>query len=212
MKSDLHHIAEELHGIAARGLRQAVNGYDRERYEKLLENSARLAAALEGGDFEDVAPQYSDNLAHVSPLVCVEAAVFRDEKILLIQRRDDGKWAMPGGLAEVGETLAEAVERELWEEAGVRGRAVQLLGMYDSRFWPTKSGEHLLIAQFLLETDDIPSLHVGVDGAASSFAETLAVGYFPEHELPPLHVGFNRRLPMAFKLWRGEIAGPFFDA
>ena len=50
---------------------------------------------------------------------------------LLIRRRDTGDWALPGGTLEWGETLQEAVHRELLEEAGalVEG-ALELSGVY----------------------------------------------------------------------------------
>jgi 8-oxo-dGTP pyrophosphatase MutT (NUDIX family) len=41
-------------------------------------------------------------------------------RILLMQRTDDRKWAMPGGGLEVGETPAAGVVREAFEETGVR--------------------------------------------------------------------------------------------
>jgi 8-oxo-dGTP pyrophosphatase MutT (NUDIX family) len=214
MQKVMYQIADELRAIAALGLRYSESGYDHERYEQILKLSARLVSAIENGSdgaLEEIYSQYTDNLAHVSPLPTVEAAVFRSGKILLIQRSDDQLWAMPGGLVEVGETLVQAVERELWEEAGVRGKAVQLLGIYDSRFWPVRSRMQLYINQFLLETEDIPTLHPGVEGAVSPLAEALDVGFFEEDHLPSLHIGHNLRVPMAFKLMRGEVRAPFLD-
>jgi ADP-ribose pyrophosphatase YjhB (NUDIX family) len=208
---DFYQIADELRAIASAGLTWAENGYDRERYERILKASARLVATLEKGSFEDIYAQYTDNLAHLGPLLCVEAAVFQDGKILLIQRRDDRCWAMPGGLVEVGETLAQAAERELWEEAGVRGRAVQLLAMYDSRRWPAKGRMQLCLAQFLVDADNLPVSHASDPTELSSHSEALDVGFFEEHDLPPLHVGFDLRIPMAYKLLRWEVPAPYFD-
>ena len=41
------------------------------------------------------------------------------EKVLLLQRSDDGKWAVPGGTMMAGESLSEACEREALEETGL---------------------------------------------------------------------------------------------
>jgi 8-oxo-dGTP pyrophosphatase MutT (NUDIX family) len=142
----------------------------------------------------------------------VEAAVFRESKILLIQRRDDQTWAMPGGLAEIGESLAQAVERELWEEAGTRGKAIQLLGIFDSRIWRAHSRMQLCFALFLVQSEDIPSIQSTGESGLSSLSETLDIGFFDEHHLPELHVGHDLRVPMAFRLSRGEIIAPFFDS
>lgn len=210
MKQDLYQIADELRAIANAGLRWGENGYDRERYEKVLKASARMVAALENGADEPVLAQYSGNFAHLSPVLCVEAAVFRGSKILLIQRSDDHTWAMPGGLLEVGEAAAQGAERELWEEAGIEGKAVRLLALYDTRFWPAASRMQLCIAQFLMQADGDPRLHGGENGG-SSLAETLDVGFFDLDHLPELHIGFERRVPMAYQIANGELPAPFFD-
>lgn len=209
-QDELYQIADELRAVASQGLYFSEIGYDRERYEKILKASARLVAAMEDDSFEEVYQQYTGNLAHFSPLPCVEAAVFREGKILLIQRRDNGLWALPGGLNDVGESWSDAAVRELWEEAGVRGRAVKLLGLFDSRKWQSRSRLHLYTAIFLIETDDVPGAANG-DAGKSSFAETLDVGFYAEEALPPLSPGHDVRVPVVFRLSRGEMPAPYFD-
>lgn len=211
MKEELYQIADELRAIANAGYRWTGTGYDKERYEKVLKASARMLAVLDGGSEDEIYHQYTDNLAHLSPVLTVEAAVFRDNKILLIQRSDDRTWCQPGGLLEVGESPARGAERELWEEAGLRGKAVQLLALYDSRFWPTRSRMQLCIAQFLVEADGDPVLHTAAGEDLSSLTETLDEGFFSEADLPELHIGHDRRVPMAFRLFRGETGAPYFD-
>lgn len=57
--------------------------------------------------------EFKNDLGHVGPYAGSNSAVFHDGQILLIRREDDGLWALPGGLAEVGKTLAGAAERVL---------------------------------------------------------------------------------------------------
>jgi ADP-ribose pyrophosphatase YjhB (NUDIX family) len=209
-QAELYLIADELRAIANAGLRWSASGYDQERYHQILKASARLVAALGDSPLEEILQQYNDNLAHLSPVLCVEAAVLRQGKILLIQRSDDRKWAVPGGVLEVGESLSQGVERELWEEAGLRGKATRLLALYDSRIWPGRSRLHLCTAQFLVEAQGEPGLHVVAD-ALSPFKETLDVAFFAEDALPELSPGHERRIPMAFRLARGEVEPPYFD-
>jgi len=54
------------------------------------------------------------------------------EKVLLTQRADNGCWCLPGGHMESGESAAEACEREVWEETGLKVRAMRLLGVYSN--------------------------------------------------------------------------------
>ena len=56
------------------------------------------------------------------PTLAVGAVVFKDNKVLLVKRGDPpakGVWAIPGGSVELGETLQEAAEREIYEETCV---------------------------------------------------------------------------------------------
>lgn len=65
------------------------------------------------------------------PFLAVSAAILRDDKILLV-RRDrppaQGLFSLPGGVVEIGETLEQAVEREVAEETGLRIDPVALAG------------------------------------------------------------------------------------
>jgi 8-oxo-dGTP pyrophosphatase MutT (NUDIX family) len=51
-------------------------------------------------------------------------------RVLLIQRSDNGFWALPGGTQDVGERLAQTAEREVREETGYDVRVVDLIGIY----------------------------------------------------------------------------------
>ena len=60
------------------------------------------------------------------------AAVFdkNKERILLIRRGDDGKWAVPGGYMDAGEDFSEACAREVFEETGLRVEVKRLISVY----------------------------------------------------------------------------------
>ena len=59
------------------------------------------------------------------------AAIFNTQgRILLTKRSDNGQWCLPGGAVDPGETVAEACEREVWEEVGLRVLVKRLVGIY----------------------------------------------------------------------------------
>jgi ADP-ribose pyrophosphatase YjhB (NUDIX family) len=64
--------------------------------------------------------------------VSVAAAIFDDsgENVLLIKRRDNGRWEPPGGVLELGETIEEGLRREVREETGAEVEVGRLTGVY----------------------------------------------------------------------------------
>src|SRR5580704_1967672 len=81
------------------------------------------------------------------PRIGVGGVVIRDGRALLIRRGTEplkGEWSIPGGMLDVGETLAEGVIRELFEETGLQVRVIELIEVFERIFYPeeTTSGSH----------------------------------------------------------------------
>lgn len=199
----LRQIADELREIAGFGLNfAATSSNDAERYSYVLQASARLAALLNGQDANELLDQYTNNHFSIGPAASGEAAVIHDNKLLLVQRSDNGLWALPGGITDPGETLAETAWRELYEETGICGRITHFLGLFDSRLWHSEKLVHFYHGVFLFEADDWrPKLN----------DESRAAAYFAEDQLPPLSPGHHLRAPFIFKQLRGEAPVPYFD-
>lgn len=69
-----------------------------------------------------------------APIVGVAAVVVRGSDLLLIRRKREpmrGRWSLPGGALELGETTAEGVVREIFEETGVRTQPVEIVATLD---------------------------------------------------------------------------------
>ncbi|HCK66196.1 MAG TPA: NUDIX hydrolase, partial [Anaerolineae bacterium] len=54
------------------------------------------------------------------------------EKVLLTQRTDNGRWCLPGGAMDSGESASEACEREVFEETSLKVKAKRLIGVYSN--------------------------------------------------------------------------------
>jgi 8-oxo-dGTP diphosphatase len=106
------------------------------------------------------------------PELCVGAILIDDDRILLIRRGHGpaaGEWSVPGGRVEWGETLAEAVVRELREETGVGGVCGELVG------WVERINDafHHVILDFRVVALD-PTEPVAGDDAAEAAWVSLA--------------------------------------
>jgi|GEM_PF-246491 len=198
--------ADELHAIANEGLHWLPDDpYSVRRYQRVQRIAAEMFAAQDTRDANEIERIYNGDLTHVAPYPCGDAAIINDDgAILLIQRKDDQLWAMPGGGFEVGEAPAEGVEREAWEETGIVVEAVSLIGVYDSRLCGTRSNAQLYQFVFLCRPK-----HAHAEPSISN--ETLAVDWYAEAELPPLSPGHQQRIADAFRYWRGELEQAVFD-
>jgi ADP-ribose pyrophosphatase YjhB (NUDIX family) len=197
-----YQIAGELRSMASVGLAHSDNPYDTDRYQRILADAARLAAAAEGRSDSAEPLPFKGDLSHVSPQVGCDAVVVSDGRVLLVQRTDNHLWCLPGGWVEVGETLAEATARELREEAGLTGIPLRVLGIFASRIWHSLMKAHMYHCIVEVSVED-PHPSPGF--------EALDAGFFSEGSLPPLTQGHISWLPVVFKLLRGEMSIPYFD-
>jgi 8-oxo-dGTP pyrophosphatase MutT (NUDIX family) len=125
----------------------------------------------------------------------VDNLVFNERgEVLLVRRRDNDHWCMPGGISEIGQSPAEAVLKELWEEAGLRGDTVRLLGAFDGPRWGSRTKVHMIHLVYLVRCDDL---------TPSPGIEMVEARYFPPDALPePMHSGHGQRLPICIELAR----------
>jgi ADP-ribose pyrophosphatase YjhB (NUDIX family) len=175
------HWAQQLQAVAQTGDAYANNDYDRQRYDQVRNIAAAMIAAGAGIEPEGIVELFAGEGGYATPRMDVRAAVFRDERILMVQERSDGLWTLPGGFADVGDSPSSAVEREVHEESGFSARAFKLAALFDRNRHPHPPfGYHLWKAFFLCELQG---------GEARPSIETSAVGFFAEDDLPPLSRG-----------------------
>lgn len=108
------------------------------------------------------------------PEVCVGALAVDDGQLLLVRRGHGpaaGEWSVPGGRVEAGETLAEAVLRELREETGLEGVCGPLVG------WVERIGpdHHFVILDFAVTVLDPSTPRAGGDATEAAWVPLAEV-------------------------------------
>ena len=165
--------------MAQNGLAYTDGAYDRERYEQILRVAAEMVAAGDEVEAARALESFRLEQGYATPKVDVRGVAFRDGRLLLVRGVDDGRWTVPGGYADVGETPSEAVEKEVREESGYPARTVRLLGVRNADRRERGEWFHGYKLFFLCEL-------LAAEPEPLAGVETDAVGFFPEHELPEL--------------------------
>jgi 8-oxo-dGTP diphosphatase len=104
------------------------------------------------------------------PEVAVGAVAVDQERLLLVRRGrapGAGYWSVPGGRVENGETLHEAVVREVWEETGLAVVVDRFLGFVE-RFGDQPAPYHFVILDFAVTVLDPDLLPIAGDDAAEA--------------------------------------------
>jgi ADP-ribose pyrophosphatase YjhB (NUDIX family) len=171
--------AQEIFSLSQSGLTYSGNEYDIERYKRLQEITAEMIASQSRVSKESVLDSFSMQAGYITPKVDVRGAVMRNGKILLIQERADGNWAMPGGWADLGNSPASVAEREVREESGFRVKAEKVVAVIDANRIEPLEFYHAYKIIFLCSL---------LDGDPRTSYETLAVDFFDPNHLPPLSV------------------------
>ncbi|HTR22958.1 MAG TPA: NUDIX hydrolase [Terriglobales bacterium] len=116
------------------------------------------------------------------PLVGVGAVIVKNDRVLLIKRGQApllGEWSLPGGVLECGETLREAVTREVCEETSLTVEPVEMLGVYE-RVIRTDDGRvryHYVLIDYLCRP---------VAGTTRAATDAAEAAWFTKDELPAL--------------------------
>jgi ADP-ribose pyrophosphatase YjhB (NUDIX family) len=170
--------ARRLQAVAQTGLAYTTDPFDIERYEAVRSLAAEMISRCSGLDRGEVRSMIARDWGHATPKIDVRGVVIRDKTILLVKERSDGRWTLPGGWADIGESPSEAVAREIREESGYEACATRLVAVLDrNRHSHPPHPAYIYKLFFLCDL---------TGGKPETSVETERVGFFPQTELPPL--------------------------
>lgn len=197
--------SRRIQAIAQTGLNHTQGVYDKLNYEQLLELAAEMVERGSGLPSDETLPLFRVQPGYATVKVDVRGAVVREGRILLVKERADGRWTMPGGWADVGETPSRSVEREIREESGLKARAERLVGVWDAnREGRPMEFYHAFKVVFLCRE---------TGGQLTVSEETLDAKFFDFEDLPEL--SSHRTGPNHLAEIRAHLADPkrpaYFD-
>lgn len=167
--------AREIQALAQTGRHYAQDEYQRDRCRRLMEIAAEMLAHHTNIDVSRLIAAFDTQIGYATPKIDVRAAVFLDNKLLLVRERLDGGWTMPGGWADVGDIPSRAAERETLEESGYLVKTRRLIGVYDANRSGPLEVFHAFKIIFLCDI---------LDGEARPSCETSEVAFFSQDEVP----------------------------
>lgn len=166
-----------LAAIAQTGLAFSPDEFDRRRFEQVRSIAAEMAS-WPNGDPASVEAMFARASGYATPKLVCRSAVFDKGRILMVREVADGRWTLPGGWIDVGESPASAAEREVMEESGYQVEVVKLAAIYDKlRHAHPATPHHSYLLFFLCRL---------VGGEARESVETSEVGWFELDGLPEL--------------------------
>lgn len=180
-------IAQRLQALAQAGLAYDPHVFDAERYQEVLDLSHAMLSHLTGHPVAALADAVALERGYPTPKVDIRAVLFRgtDEILMVRETHDRGRWALPGGWADVGCTPSEVTVKEVREETGLETEAVRLLALWDKRVHPHPPQTWYVYKAF------IQCRAVGGTLLAET-AETTEVRWVHRTELPELDISVDR--------------------
>ncbi len=112
-------LLDVLRATAQEGLFYTANEYDRARYQKLLDLACAKYASTTGLNADAIRDTFLEERGSITPKVGVDVAVPNLKGEILILQLPNGKWCLPGGWMDVGESPLDTARRETHEDAGL---------------------------------------------------------------------------------------------
>ncbi|MGW2544228.1 NUDIX hydrolase [Kitasatospora sp. NPDC001574] len=109
--------------------------------------------------------------------------------VLLERRSDNGRWAMPGGVQKIGESIAQAAVREAEEETGIRVRVTGMVGIYSDPGHVIAFSDGEVRQEFSITLRAEP-----LGGTLRASSESFEVRWIPRSELDHLDIAPTTRL------------------
>ncbi|WP_291648324.1 NUDIX hydrolase [Clostridium sp.] len=204
MNNKLLDWAIELQSIAQGGLYYCKDKFDIERFERIREISAEMISLQSDIPLDKVKNLFCNEIGYQTPKLDSRAAIFKDNKILLVQE-NNATWSLPGGWVDVDLSIKENTIKEVKEEAGLNVTADMIIAVQDREKHNLPIYAYKVCKVFVL-----CSL---IDGEFKKNIETIKSDYFSLDNLPLLATEKNNeeQIKMCFEAYQSTNWKTLFD-
>ena len=185
----------ELQALTQAGLHYSKDAFDTERYLRIQEIATEIISKKIQIPFEKTKVLFCCETGYQTPKIDTRAAIFKDEKILLVQEKN-GTWSLPGGWCDVNLSIRENIIKEVKEEAGLDVAVKKVIAVQD-REKHNKPIYVWRICKIFLQC-------VLIGGEFSKNSETISSSWFDGKNLPELAEEKNNeeQIKMCFKAFK----------
>ncbi|MBE6050787.1 MAG: NUDIX domain-containing protein [Clostridium sp.] len=124
--------AIELQAIAQTGLQYSKDRFDLERFQRIRDISAEIMRQKSDLSLDKVKSLFCNETDFQTPKLDTRAAIFKDNKILLVKEKLGGKWSLPGGWVDINQSIESNTIKEVKEEAGLTVSTEKLIAASNS--------------------------------------------------------------------------------
>lgn len=198
-------FAIRIQSIAQAGIQYGKDQYDKERYEELRKIAAEMISEKTDISVEKVYDLFCNETGYQTPKVDTRAAVFMDDKILLVHE-NNGTWSLPGGWCDVDQSIASNTEKEVKEEAGFTVKAEKLIAVQDWRKHNVTNYAYGVVKAFVMCRYESGNFEENI--------ETTEIAFFGKDELPD-HLAVEKctreQILMCFEAYENPEMPTLFD-
>ena len=164
-----------LQALSQNGLAYVNNEFDKERYEEIRDIACQLMKYKTDLPFEKIKDLFGSEQGYQTPKIDTRAAIFKDNKILLVHENND-TWALPGGWCDTLESIKSNTIKEVNEETGLDVDAIKLIAVQDRNKHNTPIYAYGICKVFVLCKV--------VGGSFKKNNETIETNYFSLEDIP----------------------------
>ena len=198
-------FAIRIQSIAQAGLLYGKDQYDKERYGELRKIAAEMISEKTDISVEKVYDLFCNETGYQTPKVDTRAAVFMDDKILLVHE-NNGTWSLPGGWCDVDQSIASNTEKEVKEEAGFTVKAEKLIAVQDWRKHNVTNYAYGVVKAFVMCRYESGNFEENI--------ETTEIAFFGKDEIPD-HLAVEKctreQILMCFEAYENPEMPTLFD-